>query len=246
MALKIRPVGCRSISVVLFWFLLFPFGRAAVGQDMRDLSSPDKRTWQLGGVFMGGYPPYFEIHDHKLHYFKASYYFDGGFEGGRVITAEHGPGFLRGRAEAMVEVLPYWMEHSPAQFVTVHLADGGTFLGGFTTYNIHGVTTTPALVRWNFVRKESSRSMPWAQAGWGILWSGIAFPQGGGNSTPHDSTSVFNFTPQVAFGDNIFLRRNQSLNFGVHVTHIYNASLGDIDPGINILVQASVGYSWWK
>lgn len=195
---------------------------------------------------MGGYPPYYEIHDPVLHYFKASYYFDGGFEGGRTFTAEHGPGFLRGRAEAMLEVLPYWMEHSPAQIVTVHLAGGGTFGGGFTGYNVHGVTATPALMRWNFVRKESSRFMPWVQAGGGVLWTSVAFPQGEGNIVAHGSTSVFNFTPQVAFGDNIFLKKNQSLDFGVHATHISNAGLGDVDPGINVLVQASISYSWWK
>lgn len=211
-----------------------------------DASPAYKRTWQFGGTFMGGYPPYYEARSPELHYFKATYYFDGGFEGGRMLTAKHGRGFLRGRAEAMLEVLPYWMEHSPAQIVTVYLTGGGSFGGGFTSYNIHGVTITPALVRWNFVRRESSRSMPWAQAGCGVLWTSVAFPQGEGNATPHDATSVFNFTPQVAFGDNVFLKKNQSVNFGVHAIHISNAGLGDIDPGINVLVQASISYSWWK
>jgi len=195
---------------------------------------------------MGGYPPFYEIHNPVLHYFKASYYYAGGFEGGRTITADHGPGFLRGQAEVMLEVLPYWQEYSPAQFFTVHLANGGTFIAGVTAYNIHGITATPALMRWNFVKRESSRSVPWAQAGGGILWTSIAFPQGEGNSVLHGATSVFNFTPQVAFGDNIFLRKNQSLNFGIRAIHITNAGLGDVDPGINVLVQASIGYSWWK
>ena len=204
-----------------------------------------KGTWQLGATFMGGCPPYYEIHNPILHYFKSSYYYSGGFEAGRSITGVHGPGFLRGHAEAMLEILPYWQEYSPAQWFTVHSADGGTFLAGVTGYNVHGAAATPALVRWNFARRESSRSMWWAQAGGGLLWTSIEFPQGDG-SIPHGHTSRINFTPQVAIGDNIFLRKNQSLNFGVHAIHISNAGLGDIDPGINVLVQASIGYSWWK
>jgi lipid A 3-O-deacylase len=230
--------------LAFFWAIHFSLRQDAVAQQEPAANLSSK--WQLGGVFMGGYPPYYEIHNPILHYFKSSYYYDGGFEGGRTITAEHGPGFLRGRAEAVVEVLPYWMEHSPAQFVTVHLADGGAFFGGLSEYDIHGVTITPALMRWNFVGRKLSRWMPWAQAGGGVLWTSVAFPQGEGNVVLHGNTSVFNFTPQVAFGDSIFLWKDQSLNFGVHAIHISNAGLGDVDPGINVLVQASIGYSWWK
>jgi len=206
---------------------------------------PYERTWQLGATFMGGYPPYYEIHGPIAHYFKSSYYYSGGFEVGRSITMVHGPGFLRGHAEAMLEIFPYWQEYSPAQLFTVHLADGGTFIAGVTAYNIHGVAATPALVRWNLARRESGCSMWWAQAGGGLLWTSLEFPQGDG-AIPHGHTSRINFTPQVAFGDNIFLKKSQSLNFGVHAIHISNAGLGDIDPGVNVLVQASIGYSWWK
>lgn len=237
-----RPFEFRPVRIVV---LLLVFLSAAKGGAQDTEPSQYRRTWQMGVTFMGGYPPYYEIHDPIDHYFKSSYYYSGGFEGGRTITPVHGPGFLRGQAEAMLELFPYWQEYSPAQTFTVYLASGGTFIAGVTGYNIHGITATPAMMRWNFVRKESSRSMWWTQTGGGLLWTSVRFPQGNGE-LPSGETSRINFTPQVAFGDNIFLKRNQSLNFAVHAIHISSAGLGNYNPGINVLVQASIGYSWWK
>jgi len=59
-------------------------------------------------------------------------------------------------------------------------------------------------------------------------------------------TSVINFTPQFGIGANLFIRPHQSLFFAVNAIHISNASLGDMNPGVNISTQFRVGYSWWK
>jgi lipid A 3-O-deacylase len=54
------------------------------------------------------------------------------------------------------------------------------------------------------------------------------------------------FTPQFGIGTNLFIRPHQSLFVAVNAIHIFNASLGDLNPGVNITTQFRVGYSWWK
>lgn len=120
----------------------------------------------------------------------------------------------------------------------------GPFLGGFGPGTYHGASITPALLRWNFLKHESSRFVPWTQLGWGVLWTTQRFPQEAPDLVEY--TSHLNFTPQFGVGESIFVRRNQSLNFGVRAVHIYNAGLSSYDPGVNVVLLLSAGYSWWK
>jgi hypothetical protein len=39
-------------------------------------------------------------------------------------------------------------------------------------------------------------------------------------------TSVINFTPQVGAGENVFIRKNRSLDFALKAVHLSNAGLG--------------------
>jgi hypothetical protein len=61
-----------------------------------------------------------------------------------------------------------------------------------------------------------------------------------------EDTSRINFKPQVDFGENISSRKKQNLKLAVKVVHISSAGLGEYNPGVNVTVQFSLGYSWWK
>lgn len=207
------------------------------------------RTWQLGVFGMGGWPPYYTVHSPQLHYAEDIRFFSAGVEAGRVLTARHGPGILRGRLEAVAELMPYWQEHAPMQMFDVYLAGQSTpaFIGGYGPYDKYGISLVPALARWNFTRRAVlSRTTPWLQLGTGILWTTQEFPQGRGEHNPKPNTSRFNFTPQVDIGENVFIRENQSIDFSVRAIHYTSFGLGEYDPGINVAVEFAIGYSWWK
>lgn len=204
------------------------------------------RTWQFGGLFTGGFVPFYEIHMHYPYTTRAVElnFFNAGAQIGRMLTAPRGPAFLRGRGEALLEITPFWLADYPSQadrLCFVSSVNGGQCGNiDFGPYRRYGASVTPFLLRWNFMKSERSRLVPWAQLGGGLLWTNHKFPLLGG------STSVINFTPQVDAGESFFIRRNRSLDFAVKAVHISNASLGDNDPGLNVTLQFSVGYSWWK
>jgi Lipid A 3-O-deacylase (PagL) len=68
---------------------------------------------------------------------------------GRVLTAPHGPGALRGRFELAFEVVPIFGQYKPT-----------------TTY---GIGVTPLLWRWNF--ETQGRLAPYAELAGGGLWT---------------------------------------------------------------------------
>jgi lipid A 3-O-deacylase len=61
-----------------------------------------------------------------------------------------------------------------------------------------------------------------------------------------EDTSRITFTLQIDFGENISSRKNQNLKLAVKVVHTSSAGLGEYNPGVNVTVQFSLGYSWWK
>ena len=77
-----------------------------------------------------------------------------------------------------------------------------------------------------------------------MLWTAKRFPQGEG--FPGTNTSIFNFTPQLGAGEDLFVRKNQSLNLGVRVVQYNNAGLGEFNPGVPYTLNFSIGYSWWE
>lgn len=203
------------------------------------------RTWQFGGFVMGGFPPYYQVHALDYHYNEELDFYSAAFEGGRMLSAVHGRGVLKGQGEAMVEVLPFWLAHHPSQVDLLHDASGQIVGSLFPAFSYHGVSVTPLLFRWNFMKSESSRRVPFFQLGSGLLWTTKNFPQGQGDQ-PGDFTSQVNFTPQVGFGESLFTKKRQSLNVGVRAVHISSAGLGEYNPGVNVVVQFSLGYSWWR
>jgi hypothetical protein len=95
--------------------------------------------------------------------------------------------------------------------------------------------------------------MPWVQAAGGVLYTTRKYP-GVGNlnvadptqTGPAADTSVWNFTPQGGIGAHYFLSPRRSVDFSANGVHISSSSLGDKNPGVNVSLQLSVGYTWWK
>jgi len=182
---------------------------------------------------------------------------------GKVLSPQLGSGALRGNLEYSVEVFPLWQSYTPKfqrisctgvapvstarpalseQVCSAPYTVGGTYTG---------VSVTPIQVRWNFT--HGKRFMPWIQAAGGVVWTNHKYPAVG-NLDPTDptqtgpaaDTSVWNFTPQGGIGAHYFLKPRRSMDFSINAVHISSASLGDKNPGVNVSLQMSVGYTWWK
>jgi hypothetical protein len=197
-------------------------------------------------------------------------FFMTGVHAGKVLTANHGRGMLRGNFEYAMEAFPFWQSYTPTSLrqnctyvpgpfggqlasCSAPLTIGGTFTG---------VSITPIILRWNFAGNR--RFAPWAQGAGGLLWTNHKYPAFGGppvtygpvyptqtasnygDNGPDDDTSVWNFTPQFGVGVHYFTSAKHSIDLGANAVHISSASLGDKNPGINASVQFTLGYSWWK
>lgn len=240
----------RTVGVLAITLLLISSGKPTYAQTSSGKASPSgegpasKRLWQFGAFFAGGFVPRYQVHTNILKRTVELNLFNAGFEAGRMVTGFHGAGIFRGRGESMVEVIPFWLGDYPRQTQSVYVfsepSQGwGSYRWG--PYQRFGASITPLLFRWNFEHNEETRHFqPWAQLGGGLLWTNHKFPLLGG------STSVINFTPQVGIGENIFVRKDRSLEFAMKFVHISNAGLADNDPGLDITLQFSVGYFWWK
>jgi lipid A 3-O-deacylase len=213
-------------------------------QQLADDAPSFHRTWQIGAYGQGGYALDYHVGCLcTIRYRKEQEFYSVTFEAGRMLTAVHGPSIFKGRAETLAEITPFWLTHSPAQENAIY---SYTFHGfaAFAPYSLHGLSFTPLLFRWNFMNHNSNRNIPWLQAGAGVLWTAHIFPQGGGY--PGSYTSIFNFTPQLGIGENLFVKKNQSLNIGMRVVQYGNAGLGETNPGVPYTLNFSLGYSWWK
>jgi lipid A 3-O-deacylase len=96
--------------------------------------------------------------------------FNIGARYGWVLTDAHGPGFLRGRFEYAVEVVPL-------------------FLVMQTSNTAYGFGVNPFALKWNFAAHGSA--MPYVDIGGGTLFTNVKVPEG---------TSHVNFTTSGALG----------------------------------------------
>ena len=96
--------------------------------------------------------------------------FNIGARYGWILTDAHGPGFLRGRFEYAVDVVPL-------------------FLVTQSTNTAYGFGVNPFALKWNFVSRGSA--VPYVDIGGGALFTNVKVPEG---------TSHVNFTPSGAFG----------------------------------------------
>jgi lipid A 3-O-deacylase len=205
-----------------------------------------KAKWEYGAFFQGGVG----LEDRTNFTFLSA-----GGQVGRILTSEFGTGLLKGNFEYAVQLVPYWQSFTP-KFPVLKCPAGATVAaqcygpvtaGG--TY--HGASIEPIILRYNFT--HGKKIMPWIQAAGGVVYTTRKYPAVGdlnvGDPTqtgPAADTSVWNFTPQGGVGAHYFLKPGQSMDFSANGVHISSASLGDKNPGVNVSLQLSVGYTWWK
>jgi lipid A 3-O-deacylase len=96
--------------------------------------------------------------------------FNIGARYGRILMDAHGPGFLRGRFEYAVDVVPL--------FVVTQ-----------STNTAYGFGVNPFALKWNF--SSHAIAVPYIDIGGGALFTNLKVPEG---------TSHVNFTPSGAFG----------------------------------------------
>jgi hypothetical protein len=244
----------KSRRCVYFWMIvmtLFFSMQSVFAQEVNNSRQGEAelstRPWQWGVFMQGGFPPKYHITTYAYSNDRVNFdlklqLFSAGLEVGKQTRRFDGPRPLRGRGEAMLEVMPFWLGRYPTQTITINgTADKIAPVMYFNGEDFHGASITPFLLRWNFSQRDSARIVPWAQLGGGLLWTNHKFPY-----SYFGGTSVINFTPQVGAGVNIFNRPKHSINLAMKAIHISNASLGDHNPGLNQTLQFSLGYSWWR
>ena len=245
MKLKLAVVGYVVALSGLAWA---QSPNAVVDPDLSPVHAlAQKMPWEYGAFFQGG-PGLEQSTDYS--------FLLAGVQLGKVLTPELGQGRFKGNLEYAVQLIPYWESFTPRFQHLVDCQPGATSAAqcygpvtGGGTY--HGYSITPIVLRWNFT--HGRRLMPWAQAAGGLLYTTRKYP-GVGNldftdttqTGPAADTSVWNFTPQGGVGIHYFLKPRRSMDFSVNGVHISSASLGDKNPGVNVSLQVSVGYTWWK
>jgi lipid A 3-O-deacylase len=231
------------IASMALHFLTLSIAAEDATQTHRGESGLSKHPWQIGVFVQGGFPPTYKeyIFGTNLYYDEQLEIFSAGLEIGKQTRRFYGLRQLRGRGEALLDVVPFWLARYPPQTVTAY--NHGVPIPGSSLHwngsNIYGGGVTP-LLRWNFSQRDAVRIVPWAQFGGGIQRTGHQFPDSS------FSNSAINFTPQVGAGVNIFNRPRHSVNFAMKAIHYSNAGLGDFNPGVKLTFQFSAGYSWWR
>ncbi len=147
--------GALSKIAVLGLFLFC--GCAAMAQNGPERGGSEIQAWAAGGHSVAG-----GTSDTGV--------FDAGLRYGWVLTGPHGPGFLRGNFEYVVDAVPLYLIFQPAN----------------TAY---GFGVNPLGLKWDFVRH--GRIVPYFELSGGTLFTTHEVPAG---------TSNVNFTPQTAFG----------------------------------------------
>jgi lipid A 3-O-deacylase len=140
-----------------------------------------------------------------------------GGRAGLVLTGEHLPWLLRGNFEWAVDLMPVYTVFTP----------GGAVYGG---------SFKPVIWQWNFT--HGKKIAPYVAAAGGIVFST--------NNIPPGDTSWVNFTPQFVVGTHVFTQRRRAFFFEGSLGHLSSASLGAHNPGYNVTLLFTVGYSWFK
>jgi len=159
--------------------------------------SLEQGTWELGIWTSGGHSVPGGTSDTGV--------WDAGVRVGKVLTDEHGPGFLRGNFEYAVDFIPAYLLVFPRQT---------SYAGGFD----------PIILKWNFT--SGTKVAPYLELGGGVLASFDDVPPG---------TNNVNFMPQASFGVQIFTREKRAVSVAAKYVHISNAGLATPNPGINTL-----------
>jgi hypothetical protein len=201
-AAQVRMAGALSVLVI------FLAGVNASAQSLQPSSGTV--TWDFS-VWAAA-----ETGEEITNSFSESQIWSAGVFFGRMLTAETGRSWRRGRLEYAADVMPV-----------------------FETYgnqHIHGFGFDPVILRWNSAI-HTARISPYIElAGGGVFTNA---------NLPPENTSTFNFTPKGGGGFYIRTRRNQCVDVALRWSHISNANLGVQNPEFNG-IQFSVAYHWLK
>jgi lipid A 3-O-deacylase len=153
----IRSLPVLSLLCGLFVFSCGPAVHAQAGPEE---GGHELQAWSSGGYGVKGIASHTGVWTAGVRY-------------GWVLTAPHGPGFLRGRFEYAVDAVPvFWL-----------------FQPGRTAY---GAALNPFAMKWDF--DTHRRIVPYVDLGGGALFTNIQAPPG---------TSRLNFTTSGALGIHI-------------------------------------------
>ena len=141
--------------------------------------------------------------------------FLAGVRVGKVLSHQHGSNALRGSFEAAIDIIPI----------------NEFWISGHPQY---AAAIDPLIGKWNFTAGKTVS--PYIAAVGGIVFSPSNLPLG--------DTSQVNFTSGAELGAQWFRNSKNSINFAVKIYHLSNASIGNLNPGINGAVQFMVGYTW--
>jgi len=122
---------------------------------------------------------------------------------GKVLTPEIGPGFLAGKFEYAIDVVPVYAI--------------------FQQSTVYGAGFNPVVLKWNFTHAHK-HIVPFFEIAGGTLFTQDDVPVG---------TNTVNFTTQAALGVQVFARPKHSINLSARYMHISNAGLSVPNPGIN-------------
>ena len=169
---------------------------AAWAQDLPS-DSPAQGTWELGIWTAGGHSVPGGTSDTSV--------WNAGVRVGKVLTGEHGSGWLRGNLEYAVDFIPAYLLVFPRQT---------SYAGGFD----------PFILKWNFT--SGHKVAPYLEFGGGVLLSLDDVPPG---------TNSVNFMPQASLGVQIFTQEKRAVSIAAKYVHISNAGLATPNPGINTI-----------
>jgi hypothetical protein len=144
----------RLDGLIIFVILL---GGLAGAQVRPEQGATEVQVWTAGGHSVAGGRGDTGIWNAGLRY-------------GWVLTGPHGPGFLVGRFEYVIEAVPAYLIFQP-------------------TNTAYGVGLNPLNLKWNFATRGSV--VPYLELSGGTLFSTRSVPAG---------TSSVNFTSAAAFG----------------------------------------------
>jgi len=156
-----RPSPRQVFASVWILLALFTFGSIAAAQEVRpEEGGREIQIWTGGGYTVPGGTKHTGVWNLGLRY-------------GWILTAPHGPGFLKGRFEYAVDAVPMFLVFQPAN----------------TAY---GVGLDPLTLKWNFATR--GKVAPFLELNGGVLFTSHDVPTG---------TNSVNFASSLALGTHI-------------------------------------------
>lgn len=153
-----RPKSLASVWILIAIFAMNLCARAQEGRP--EEGGREIQIWTGGGYTVPGGTKDTGVWNLGLRY-------------GWILTAPHGPGFLKGRFEYAVDAVPMFLVFQPAN----------------TAY---GVGFDPLTLKWNFATR--GKVSPFLELNGGVLFTNHDVPTG---------TNTVNFASSVAFGAHI-------------------------------------------